>query len=503
MTQGLELELAPGDAGVLARLIGGRRGRATKLALLWHDTAEGALAGRDLVLAERREGRGVVWQMAPAWAPPGVAAPLLAEAATPEGLLGRDMPGGLMPLAGFAGTRRGMQAAGVDVLLLEGEVRSVTEAVPVCRARLTGPAEAVTGLALDLAGRMKLGVAGAGLAAAAFAAARRPLPAVSSAMPVLTADLSVGGACALACGRLSAAILRRGRMILVDDDPDHVHQMRVALRRLRSALAVFGHALPGPEMAAARDGLKALGDVLAPARDWDVFTGETARAVVAAFAEDEAVGRVMAAAERRRLACRAALRAYLEGTAYRQLGVRLAALVAMPPWERAEDEPVADPGADEAPDAGLEEGADEVPNEAPDATEAPLALTAFAAKSLSRALRKVLAPGADIDELPETDLHAIRLRAKRLRYVAEMFVPLFPHRHADRFLRRLGALQEVLGHLNDGAVAAGLLAQLGGAAGHGFGAGAVRGFIAARSPDVRAAVARRWRRLRKAEPFWE
>jgi hypothetical protein len=56
--------------------------------------------------------------------------------------------------------------------------------------------------------------------------------------------------------------------------------------------------------------------------------------------------------------------------------------------------------------------------------------------------------------------------------------------------------------LNDGAVAAALMDQLGPAVAHGFGAGAARGFIAAGIPDAREAIARSWRRLRHAEPFW-
>jgi inorganic triphosphatase YgiF len=76
-----------------------------------------------------------------------------------------------------------------------------------------------------------------------------------------------------------AAILREGRLhvlenersVLGGDPHDGVHQMRVGVRRLRSALSLFGPLLPE----GARDGfasdLRWLAGDLAAARDWDVF----------------------------------------------------------------------------------------------------------------------------------------------------------------------------------------------------------------------------------------
>jgi hypothetical protein len=64
-------------------------------------------------------------------------------------------------------------------------------------------------------------------------------------------------------------------------------------------------------------------------------------------------------------------------------------------------------------------------------------------------------------------------------------------------------LQESLGTLNDGAVAADLLAALpGGGADRAFAIGAVRGFLAARGGASRGEIARKWKKFRKQEPFW-
>ena len=64
------------------------------------------------------------------------------------------------------------------------------------------------------------------------------------------------------------------------------------------------------------------------------------------------------------------------------------------------------------------------------------------------------------------------------------------------------ALQEALGALNDGAVAAHLMADLGRGA-RGFAAGVVTGHVAARSGDTRTGIRRAWARFRDVEPFWD
>jgi CHAD domain-containing protein len=103
---------------------------------------------------------------------------------------------------------------------------------------------------------------------------------------------------------------------------------------------------------------------------------------------------------------------------------------------------------------------------------------------------------------PDAALHALRLRAKRLRYAAELFAPLHPGRPARRFLRRLAALQEELGLLNDGVVADALMHELAAFGGTALAGGLVRGFVAGRADGARARIVRAWKRLRRCPPFW-
>jgi CHAD domain-containing protein len=244
----------------------------------------------------------------------------------------------------------------------------------------------------------------------------------------------------------------------------------VALRRLRSLLRLFGAAVACPELTALAPALRTLAAALGPARDWDVFLADTGHAVAEAFPDEPAVAALIAAAGRRRDAAYAALPALLDGPALHALVLDIAILAQARPWPA--------PAAD-APD-----------------------LAAFGAALLDRRLHQVTRRAAEPAGMTDPALHVLRLKAKRLRYAAEIFAPLHPGHAARRFLKRLAALQEVLGLLNDGVVAAALMRQLAGDGGTGLAGGMVRGFVAAGAVDARAGIARAWRRLRQAGGFW-
>jgi len=494
----LELALHPDDAARLPRVaellrLRAGRARATPLDLVWYDTPDGALSGAGQSLCERRLGRDTIWRLERLrgtvenpW-PPGTPAPLVAEAPLPAAL--PDLPAPLLPVAAFSGRMRGVplaaEAAPLAVTLLSGSLRAVAGERPICRLLLAGPPDRLEPLMLALATTLRLSVPAASLAAEAYAVAGRKIPPRAAGAPELSADITVADAFVRVAGHLACALLHWAPLA-ARDAAEPVHQMRVALRRLRSATSLFRRAVGGPELDAVTADLGALARMLAPARDRDVFSAGTGRAVGASFPHDRAVARLLAAAERQRLAAYVALRAHLEGPAFRLLGLRLAGLVAFPPWQRATP-----PGAAD----------DDVVAKQAALRAAPLA--EFAAKALTRRLERLLAAGDDLSALPVEALHAIRIQGKRLRYAAEFFAPLFPRKETRRFLRRVAALQERLGHLNDGAVAEALMAELGGGGKErAMAVGIVRGFVAAGLRQARAKSERSWRKLRRLEPFW-
>ena len=198
--------------------------------------------------------------------------------------------------------------------------------------------------------------------------------------------------------------------------------------------------------------------------------------MLSALPEDARLQRLFRAAGRRRQACQATLRTFLQTPSFRRLGIELAWLAAAASWR------------DTLETQEILHGE----------------LRPFAAIALDRRLRKLLAAGEDIEHLDPASLHQVRLRAKRMRYGAEIFAPIYPGKAPPRFIRRLSALQQSLGELNDGTVAAALMTELGGPAGrHAYAVGVMRGFAAARAAEGRERAFRAWDRFRRHEPFWD
>jgi CHAD domain-containing protein len=481
----LELALPPEDAPRLGQLLRGTgRRRAVPVRFFWYDTPDFDLAADGVSLAERQQGRETVWRLETILPEAGPPHPVLAEAADAASL-GAGLPARLARVAGFEGRSRTLPGPdGVELTLLSGTLSADVVSFPCCRAVLAGPAGAVATQAGLLAGRVALHVPRLSLAAEALAMAGHSVPGRRRAAPALSPGQKVGEAFAFLVARLAEAMLHEAaRAGPADAEP--VHQMRVAVRRLRSAFGLFGRAVRCPELTACKAGLKALAKVLGPARDWDVFVAGTGRAVAAEFPEDRALRRLLVAAERRRLEAYAALQQSLASAEFRQLGIALAVLAAARPWETMLQAPSS---------VGAEEAA------ARQAEILAVPLAGFAARALQRQLRPLREPGADIGALPPGALHGLRLHGKRLRYACEFFGPLFSGRAARRFIRRLTVLQERLGHLNDGAVAAGLMAELGAA--RGAAGGVVRGFVAARAAGARERIGRAWRKFHRLDPFW-
>ena len=89
---------------------------------------------------------------------------------------------------------------------------------------------------------------------------------------------------------------------------------------------------------------------------------------------------------------------------------------------------------------------------------------AFAITALDRCSRRAKKRGRDLADLDDADRHAARKAAKKLRYAADFFSPLFAgdcQKSRQRFGSALADLQEQLGLLNDLSTAPGVLERLG------------------------------------------
>jgi adenylate cyclase len=198
------------------------------------------------------------------------------------------------------------------------------------------------------------------------------------------------------------------------DDPEFIHQMRVALRRLRSALRLFAPALPAGFIAAAVPQIRALAGALGRARDRDVLVLEVLAPARAAFPDDARIAALCAASEKERRTARGEARAALAAPAHARFLLTFSALLhALPP--AAGDEP----------------------------------LEIFAARRLKKLHRKLRMLARQAEGLDIEPLHALRVGAKRLRYAVEFFAPLYRARDLRTAHAALVGLQDTLGALTD------------------------------------------------------
>jgi CHAD domain-containing protein len=455
------------------------RPRTQSVKIVWYDSPDHALLADGLTLAEQRGVRRLerVYPGAETWLP---AQPVPVVADPPE------LPSPLAPLAAFEGRhttsvhRFGDQS--VVVTVAKGVLRSVTAEQPVARIWLSGEDQAVRAAAVLIAGVGVVGVPIASLAAEGIALATgHPAARRHEGAPALPAGpLSVIDALTHTLGHLIDVILAHAPAAGRQDGEgsEAVHQMRVAVRRARSAMSIFHAAVSDSAHDAVGDRLKDLGVRLSPTRDWDVFADETMPAIRQALPDDERLERLSVAASRQRLACQKVLAAYLGGPAFRMLGIELAWFASADVWQ--------------APRVVSGEAEGEQPT-----------LAAFAGPLLQHRWKKLVSLGKRIEELDIPSLHGVRLRAKRTRYAAEIFSPLHQDKAANRFIRRLSVLQKHLGVLNDGAVATHLLAELGGPSGrHAYATGIVIGFLAARAAKIRPRIVRAFEKFRRQPVFW-
>jgi CHAD domain-containing protein len=217
------------------------------------------------------------------------------------------------------------------------------------------------------------------------------------------------------------------RAVLSAAEPEGIHQMRVAIRRLRALLAVFAPHLDADATAFLRRELKWLQRKLGPARDWDVFLFQTLAPLMQRLQHEPGLAAMSDAAfEARR-------RAYLvvdetfRDRRYARFVMRFQL------WLDS---------------VALEER-----------KAAALPAGKVAAKVLRRRYRKVMKRGRRRD-LADREMHKLRIQVKKLTAAVRFFRPLYRGKRLRRFVKTLVLLQDRLGSLQDAVVGRDLAAGM-------------------------------------------
>lgn len=238
-------------------------------------------------------------------------------------------------------------------------------------------------------------------------------------------------------GHVALAVLRRqfGTLLAKEpgtrlgDDIEELHDMRVASRRLRAAVALFGEALP-VEAERLRPELAWLGQTIGAVRDLDVQLAQLDEWVAAAPEPDkEPLSRLRELLVSERKHARAEMLQALDSARYERFVRRFGAMLRSRTGSRT--------------DLAL--------SAAPDLVE-----------RRHRALRKAMRRARRDGE--PASYHRLRIVAKRFRYALEFLADVYPS-ETKQVVRRTVALQDTLGAYQDATVAIARLREL--TAGHG------------------------------------
>ena len=249
----------------------------------------------------------------------------------------------------------------------------------------------------------------------------RPVPARATAVFLAAGDHPLDAFSAIALNCLSHLHQNHAGAV-IGDDPEYVHQMRVATRRLRAALRMFAPVLPEGFCEQIIPPLRSLMDVLGRTRDVDVLQAEIINPVSVAIPYDPRISALASVMAGRRHAARKETGDFLTQPDYSKLILLVALLLN---------------GGALAEKVQLME------------TDSADTLISFAQRRLHKLQRRThqLAELARIDD-PQS-LHALRIAIKRFRYGLEFFGPLMPKRSYAAAAKQLAALQDNLGQIND------------------------------------------------------
>lgn len=355
--------------------------------------------------------------------------------------------------------------------------------VPVCELALeltAGPPHALFDVALELLEHAHLVIETRSNAERGYALLCNQLPQPVKACTVdLVPDVSAIAAFNAVAAMLLGQMQANWHGALDGRDPEFLHQMRVAVRRLRSVCGAYAKVLPAAALQPHISGLKWLAHALGPARDADVFVTEIWPPLRAALSANSsrvwldaqwaARQRTLSAKARRALASRRYQRFVLGF--WRQLAAddwRAGA----PAWQLA----VLDGAARD-----------------------------FARQVIERRDGKVRGCGRTLARLDDAHLHRLRIRIKKLRYAADSFGSLFQSTAVHGMLEHVARLQDILGAINDIQVAeqqvsAALVGRRGRAVS--LLRVALAAWRQAQATVLRRKLRAAWREYRRAEQFW-
>ena len=219
-------------------------------------------------------------------------------------------------------------------------------------------------------------------------------------------------------------------IVLKEADIEGVHQMRVALRRLRSAFSLFKECLNSEESLLILTEVKWLANKLGKVRDLDVLITETLPTISEySNSHNGILFFSKHARQARRVVCKDMQEA-ITSQRYHRLLLTLSSWLESESWLEQQSK----------------------------ANHSKL--LKFSKKPLNKFYKRLMQNKLRFKEMQPEERHKVRITAKKLRYAMEFFYNLYPSKEISKFIKKLAKLQDSLGQMNDISVTGVLLGSI-------------------------------------------
>lgn len=307
----------------------------------------------------------------------------------------------------------------IELVLDQGKIATTQATIPLCEIELelkSGNPTALYELALNLLDHLPLQLENRSKAARGYHLFQPNNYEVARAEPiVLQKTLTAHEAFVqIIWSSINQLQLNELAALNQQHDSEAIHQMRVAVRRLRSCLSIFKPFItPCEECTELRSELQWLGERLGVARDWDVF-GETLEEIQAQL-PDVTLADLQNSVQYLQIQAMQQVHEVLRAPRYHRLLLRLGKWLLQPTNQPALD----------------------------------VAVKTVATEILQRRYHTVKEQGKKLLTLSETQRHAVRIEIKKLHYAVRFFGSLYASDKVHKYLKYLSQLQTELGELND------------------------------------------------------
>lgn len=327
----------------------------------------------------------------------------------------------------------------IELAADHGNVHANGQTLPICELELeikNGTPQCLYEVAALLAEDLPLRLENSSKAARGYSLFEAPLaPLPQKARPLfITKENTTEEAFQIIVQQCLEHLHANSAVVINGENHEGIHQMRVATRRLRSGLKLFRALIPRTVSADIDNELIWLTGVLGPTRDWDVFINETLDTVQNLYPNHNALLELIKSAHDRHLYAWQDTHTKVQTPRYTKLLLEISLWTARRDWrEFLEPEQIQD---------------------------LALPVNNFAIRLLAHRHLRVRKWGENFLQLSAEGRHHLRILCKRLRYSGEFFANLYSELEVRPYLQAVVKLQDILGNLNDLAVAERLVSEL-------------------------------------------